>query len=428
MKAAFYTLGCKVNQYETQIMEQRLKAAGFDIVPPEQFADVYIVNSCTVTAESDRKTRQILRRLNAGNPQALTVLSGCFPQSSPERAKSIPEADIIAGTRERADILDLIREALASGERLFRVNPFGQGGEEEPMRAEGLDGHTRAFVKIEDGCESYCAYCIIPYARGPVRSKPADAIRDEVEGLATRGYKEAVLVGINLSSYGRDCGRTLEDAVTAACSTSIERIRFGSLEPNVITPGFIDCVRSLDKVCPHFHLALQSGCEQTLRRMNRRYTPQRFREAAAALRQAFPGCGITTDIIVGFPGETQEEFAQSLAFAHEIGFSQAHVFPYSKRAGTKAAAMPDQISKAEKSERCRIMIDTCRASQHAFWQAHIGKSMPVLFETGHDGVFEGFAPDYIPVKLRSGIDLAGQIAQTLITDYDSEGCIGVVLN
>jgi threonylcarbamoyladenosine tRNA methylthiotransferase MtaB len=426
MKAAFYTLGCKVNQYETQIMEQRLKEAGYEIVPPDGFADVYIINSCTVTAESDRKTRQILRRLKAGNPKALAVLSGCFPQSSVERAKTIPEADIIAGTRERADICRLIKEALETGERVVSVSPFDKKEEYEPVRAEGFYGHTRAFVKIEDGCESYCSYCVIPYARGPVRSKLTDAIRDEISGLASNGFKEAVLVGINLSSYGKDCGLTLEDALRAACDTGIERVRLGSLEPNIITPSFIDCVVSLKKVCPHFHLALQSGCDATLHRMNRRYTTGRFREAVLSLREAIPGCAITTDIIVGFPGETDEDFEKSLTFAREMSFSQAHVFPYSKRAGTKAAAMPEQVAKTEKARRSRLMIETCAESRRLFLQSHVGKTIPVLFETASDRVFDGFAPDYAPVKVKTDDDLKGKIKDTIITGCDSDACLGSV--
>lgn len=427
MKAAFYTLGCKVNQYETQIMEQRLAAAGYEIVPPDSRADVYIVNSCTVTAESDRKTRQILRRLKKENPSALAVLSGCFPQSSPERAKKIPEADIIAGTRERADILALIEKARATKERVVSVAPFKKGEEFKSFAAVGFYGHTRAFVKIEDGCESYCSYCIIPYARGPVRSKSPDAIREEVAGLAKSGYKEAVLVGINLSSYGHDSGLKLEDALQAACDTSIERVRLGSLEPNIITKEFISCVLSLKKVCPQFHLALQSGCDETLRRMNRHYTTQHYRSAVAALRENIPGCSITTDIITGFPGETPEEFSASLGFAREIGFAKAHVFPYSKRAGTPAAVMANQIPKAEKSRRCREMIETCAVSREQFLKNHIGKDYPVLFEKGEDGWFEGFTADYAPVRVKTGDSLHGKIAFTHIDGVSDDACTGKLI-
>jgi threonylcarbamoyladenosine tRNA methylthiotransferase MtaB len=426
MKAAFYTLGCKVNQYETQLMEQKLAGAGFEIVSPEEFADVYVVNSCTVTAESDRKTRQILRRLKAINPQAVAVLSGCFPQSSPDRARGIPEADVIAGTKERADITSLVTRALETGSRVMSVAPFDKNSAEDTALAEGFNGRTRAFVKIEDGCVSFCSYCIIPYARGPVRSKPVDAVRDEIAGLAGAGYKEAVLVGINLSSYGTDYGSNLIEALRAACDTGINRVRLGSLEPNIITPEFIECVLSLPNFCPQFHLSLQSGCDKTLSRMNRRYTQDKYRSAVLALRQAIPDCAITTDIIVGFPGETQDEFAQSLEFAKEMNFSQAHIFAYSKRSGTKAAEMPDQIPKAEKARRSRIMIETCDVSKEHFLQNHIGKTLPVLFETGENGGFEGFAPDYTKVIVKSGADLHGKIIDTLITECDSDVCFGTI--
>ena len=426
MKAAFYTLGCKVNQYETQIMEQRLKEAGYEIVPPDSFADVYIVNSCTVTAESDRKTRQILRRLKSHNPDAITVLSGCFPQSAVERASKMEEADIIAGTKERAEIVNLIDERIKTGKRIVSVSSYNRHEAFEPMRAESFYGRTRAFVKIEDGCESYCSYCIIPKARGPVRSKPPEDIKTELQGLSEKGYKEAVLVGIDLSSYGKDCGLSLVDALKAACSTDIQRIRLGSLEPNVITEEFVETVIALKKVCPHFHLSLQSGCAATLKRMNRRYTPERYREAVELLRERIPSCAITTDIIVGFPGETEEEFNESLRFAREIGFSQAHVFPYSKREGTRAAKMPGQISKAEKARRGHIMAEECRKSRAKFLESHVGKTYPVLFEAGENGGFEGFTPDYVPVKVNTEKDLHGKIVDTKITGWNADGCFGTV--
>lgn len=424
MKAAFYTLGCKVNQYETQLMEQKLIGAGFEIVSHEEFANVYVVNSCTVTAESDRKTRQIIRRLKSLNPTAVVVLSGCFPQASLERARKIPEVDVIAGTRDRASIADLIKKAIETGERVESVSSFDNKVDAEISRAESFYGRTRAFVKIEDGCRSFCSYCIIPYARGPVRSKPADAIKEEIAGLKKAGYKEVVLVGINLSSYGSDIGSSLADAIRAACGTGIERVRLGSLEPNIITPEFIDCVKSLSNFCPQFHLALQSGCEETLKRMNRRYTPDRFRKAVAALREALPECAITTDIIVGFPGETNEEFEKSLNFAKEIGFAKAHIFAYSKRAGTKAAVMPNQVAKAEKVRRSHLMIEACAKSTEEFLQSHVGKTFPVLFEAGEKGTFEGFTADYSKILVKSDIDLHGKIIDTLITGVSDEGCLG----
>lgn len=427
MKAAFYTLGCKVNQYETQLMEQKLIDDGYEIVPPEEYADVYIINSCTVTAESDRKTRQMLRRLKSVNPNAVTVLSGCFPQSSPEKARGIPEADVIAGTRERADIVNLVKKAMETGAKVMSVASFDEEVPMELSHLESFHGRTRAYVKVEDGCRNFCSYCIIPYARGPVRSKPAEAIREEISGLAKSGYREAVLVGINLSSYGSDCGLTLMDAVRAACESGIERVRLGSLEPNIITPEFIECVTSYKNFCPQFHLALQSGCGATLRRMNRRYTPEQYRNAVHELRHALPGCAVTTDIIVGFPGETQEEFNESLAFAKEMEFSQAHIFAYSKRSGTKAAVMPDQIPKAEKAARSHSMIEACAESKLKFLQSHVGGTYSVLFETGEDGNYEGFTPEYVKVTVHSDENLHGKILNTAITDCGAEECTGTIV-
>jgi len=425
MKAAFYTLGCKVNQYETQIMEQCLIAAGYEIVSSDQPADVYIVNSCTVTSESDRKTRSVLRRLKSLNPDAIAVLSGCFPQSFPERAAVFVDADIVTGVHGRGEIDLLIAQALKQGGRLVNIAAFGQDEHFEPMQAEGLDGHTRAFVKIEDGCRSFCSYCIIPYSRGPVRSKGLSELKSELSALAEQGYKEAVLVGINLSVYGSDLSLTLADAIDTANSTDkLRRIRLGSLEPNIITEDFIRRIKRCDKLCPHFHLSLQSGCEATLQRMNRQYTPAHFERAAGMLREAYPGCGVTTDIIVGFPGETAQEFEQSLEFVSSIGFSQGHVFAYSKRTGTKAAEMPCQVDKTEKSRRSRLMTEACAHSKQAFLNGLAGQTLPVLFEEGRDGSFTGFAPNYASVRVVSEINLRGKIMNVSITGADTLGCSG----
>lgn len=425
MKAAFYTLGCKVNQYETQIMEQRLIAAGYEIVSHDQPADVYIVNSCTVTGESDRKTRQILRRLKSQNPDSIAVLSGCFPQSFPDRAAAFTEANIVTGVLGRGQIDKLIEQLRSTDGRLVKIAGFEKDEHFEPMKAEEFDGHTRAFVKIEDGCRNYCSYCIIPYSRGPVRSKSPAEIRDELSGLAGRGYREAVLVGINLSAYGSDLGVTLADAIeTVNGIEGIARIRLGSLETNIVTADFIEQIIRCKKLCPHFHLSLQSGCETTLRRMNRRYTLERYRQAVDSLRAAYPGCGITTDIIVGFPGETPEEFEQSLVFVKEIGFSQVHVFPYSKRAGTKAAAMPGQVDKAEKARRAKRMTEACAGPRQAFLHSMIGQTHPILFEEGVDGIYSGFAPNYACVHIASPSDIRGKILDVTITGADNEHCSG----
>lgn len=442
MKAAFYTLGCKVNQYETQIMEQKLAGNGYEIVNHDEKADIYIVNSCTVTAESDRKTRQILRRFRKINPEAMVVLSGCFPQSFREQAESMTEADVITGTRERSQIDKIIGEALQTGCRIVRISDFEKNEKFEKMKAEGFIGHTRAFVKIEDGCSRYCSYCIIPSSRGPVRSKLPQDIREELIELSKSNYREIVLVGINLSSYGRDLdGINLADALNAAedaaetqqaamkdSSPSGIRIRLGSLEPDIITDEFIERIKQIKHLCPHFHLSMQSGCDATLKRMNRHYTTEEYAAAVEKLRKAFLDCAITTDVIVGFPGETDEEFTKSLNFVKNIGFAQAHVFAYSRRSGTRAAEMPDQIEKHVKEQRSRAMIAATRESLFEFLKVMIGKHQQVLFETAvNEKTYEGFTPNYATVRTESEIDLQGKMAEVLINGVEDDTCTGLFI-
>lgn len=425
MKAAFYTLGCKVNQYETQIMEQSLRDAGFEIVSPEDAADVLIVNSCTVTAESDRKTRQMLRRMKNKNPDAVAVLCGCYAQAFPEKAVAIREADIVTGVRGRSDIAGLVLESMRQRGRVTRVSDFERDEPFEPMRARGLEGHTRAFVKIEDGCRNFCTYCIIPFSRGPVRSKPSQDIERELIGLREQGYAEAVLVGINLSAYGSDCSGSLADALEAADRAGLSRIRLGSLSPLAVTDSFIGRAARCPSLCPHFHLSLQSGCTDTLARMGRKYTSDLFARAVDKLRAAFPDCGITADVIVGFPGETEAEFAQSMAFVRQIGFSQVHVFPYSRREGTRAAAMGGQIEKAVKEQRVHALSAICRESRLDFRRRFVGQTLPVLFERrAGNGLWEGLSPQYIPVFAQSEENLHGIIRNVHVAESGETGCIG----
>lgn len=427
MRAAFYTLGCKVNQYETQIMEQAFAAAGFTVVPPDEPADVVVVNSCTVTGESDRKTRQMLHRMKKQSPGALAVLCGCFVQAAPERAQAIAEADIVAGTRQRAALPALVREALAKKHRMAQIAPFAVREAFEPMRAQGALGHTRAFVKIEDGCRSNCAYCIIPQARGPVRSKLPEEITAELAALRARGYAEAVLVGINLSAYGAGQGLTLADAVEAAQGAGMPRIRLGSLSPLAVTDNFVARVLRCPSFCPQFHLSLQSGCAETLTRMNRRYTPAQYAAAAGALRARFPGCALTTDVIVGFPGETEAEFDASLRFVEQIGFLHVHVFPYSRRMGTPAADMPGQVEKTEKERRARRMATAAAQSERAVWHAHLGQTLPVLFEQrAPNGDWKGLAPNGLPVRARAAESPHGRVLPVTITDINENGCVGTL--
>lgn len=428
MRAAFYTLGCKVNQYETAVLQQQFAAAGFDIVGPDTDAEVYVVNSCTVTAEGDRKSRQMLRRFKRRNPAAVAVLTGCFPQAFPDIAERIPEADVITGSKNRAGLLAAVRSRLADGERVVDITPHKRDDAFESMHIDTA-ARTRAFVKIEDGCERRCAYCIIPTARGPVRSKTPDALRGELCRLAAAGFVEVVLVGINLSSYGRDLGLRLLDAVRVACDIDgIERVRLGSLEPELLTDADIAALARLPRLCPQFHLSLQSGCDTTLARMRRHYDTAEYRRIAGALRGAFPGCALTTDIMVGFPGETGEEFARSLAFAREMAFAKTHVFAFSVRPGTAAAELPGQLPQAEKTLRAKRMAEAARETRAAFLLSQVGISSTLLAEQPvAPGQWEGYTPNYTPVVVFSERDIAGRLLPITITGVEGERCTGVAL-
>ena len=429
MKVKFHTLGCKVNQYESQAMLEVLLAQGFQAAGQEEPADVVVVNSCTVTAQSDQKARQALRRMKRQNPGAVAVLAGCWPQAFPQEAEAFPEADVVLGTTNRGALGGHILDFLSHKQRIVHIAPHEKGEAFEPLRVQGLSGHTRAFLKIEDGCERYCSYCIIPYARGRVRSKPLASIRAEVEELARAGYREVVLTGINLPAYGQDLGLSLCDAIEAACGAEgLDRVRLGSLEPERLTPPVIARMRAQPKLCPQFHLSLQSGCDATLRRMNRHYTAAEYREIAANLREAFPGCALTTDVMVGFPGESPEEFASSLAFVEELGFAKAHVFAYSRRPGTVADRAPDQIPAPVKEERSARMLAAAAKNQLAFYQAQVGKREPVLLEeAAGPGLYQGYTANYTPVQVRCKKDLTGEILDVEITEARETGCAGQLL-
>lgn len=429
MRIAFYTLGCKVNQYETQILSQLFAADGYDVVAPDEIADVYVINSCTVTATGDKKTRQMLRHFKSQNPAAKVALTGCFPQAFPQAAEKLPEADIIMGARGRGELVKLVAHCLATGERIIKVQPHERGESFEKMSASGFAERTRAFVKIEDGCERYCSYCIIPTARGPVRSKPLDELADELNDLAQSGYQEVVLVGINLSCYGKDFGKRLIDAIALACNTKgIERVRLGSIEPELLTDQDIERMASFPQMCPQFHLSLQSGCDATLKRMNRHYDAAEYTRIVESLRRHFKNCAITTDIMVGFPGEDEEEFSHSLAFAEKIAFAKVHVFAYSQRPGTRAAVLPNQVTKAEKSSRSARMIALTDRTRADFLQHQVGRTASVLFESHvKDGVYEGYSENYTPVHVRSDEDLRGKLLQVKITGADADFCTGAVI-
>lgn len=428
MKAAFYTLGCKVNQYETQALGEALIKEGFIIVPDSEEADVYIVNSCTVTAESDKKTRQAVRRFKREHPDCVVVLTGCMPQAYPEAAKELIQADIVAGNRNNARLPKMIKEYLESKSRTVNVEEHEKDEIFDACSISSFDERTRAAIKIEDGCNRFCSYCIIPYARGRVRSKPLEEIRKEAQALADNGYEEIVLVGINLSSYGTDCSLSLYDAVKAVCDVEgVKRVRLGSLEPDHMTDEMIAGLKAQKKLCPQFHISLQSGCSATLKRMNRHYDADEYERICNALRSNFEDCTITTDVMVGFAGETEEEFAQSLEFVKKIGFEKVHVFPYSQREGTRAAKFPNQLDRKTKQERAKKMADTANTIRKDFLASQIGKTVEVLAETkADDGSCSGYTANYTPVTILSGAECS-RFYRVKITAADDDSCYGEII-
>lgn len=416
-KVAFCTLGCKVNQYETEAMITLFKNNGYDIASFDDVCDIYVINTCTVTGEGERKSRQMVRRAAGKNNDAIIVVCGCFSQVSPEVAASLPGVSIVMGTSDRCRIVEIVEEYINS-KSTPRVEDIMKKRDFEEMNISSYEDKTRAFVKIEDGCTEFCSYCIIPYARGPVRSRSTDSITKEVSLLADNGYTEIVLTGIHIGSYGRDLdGKSLIDAIKAADRVDkIKRIRLGSVEPRVLTEEFIKEISSMPKVCDHFHISLQSGCDRTLKAMNRKYTTDEYRKSVALLRKYYENPAITTDIIAGFPGETQEDFNISYEFMKEISFSEAHIFPYSPRKGTKAAQMPCQLEKKEKAKRAKKMIDLSLRLHEEYVSGFIGKTHEVLFERcTKDDIYEGHMSNYINVRATSGEDISHKYKNVKIT-------------
>lgn len=427
MNAYFHTLGCKVNQYETQAMRRLLEEKGyttaeFSVGQPDIGEAVLVINSCTVTGESDRKLRQLLRRLRREHPQATIVLTGCYPQAFPAEAATLPEPNVLLGNATRLDLAERVEEFLRTRQKVTAIGTHPKAY--EPLSICEFQGRTRAFVKIEDGCDRFCSYCIIPYARGRVRSKPIDELAAEAERLAAQGYAEIVLVGINLTAYGKDNGLSICDAVEAAARPAgIRRVRLGSIEPDHVDDAVIERLARCEKLCPQFHLALQSGCDATLKRMNRHYTTAEYRAICEKLRAVFPHCAITTDIMVGFPGETEEDFEQSLAFAREIAFSRMHCFPYSRRAGTVAAKAAGQLPQAEKLRRNKRMIAASEEMREAYESALVGKTVSVLTETVlPDGRCDGYTDTYVPVIVSGAAP--GELVDVRITAYENGTCVG----
>lgn len=426
MKVTAITLGCKVNQYESQAMLAQLASSGFSVCQTGETADVVLINSCTVTAASDHKVRQTLHRARKSHPDAVIVLTGCMPQAFPEAAQALEDADVVLGNSNRSALASDILRYLSTRQRVIDIVPHENGEKFESMQVGSFYERTRAFVKIQDGCNRFCSYCIIPYARGRIRSKPLDELKEELARLGQNGYREVVLTGINLSAYGQELGLHLCDAVEAACAVpEIKRVRLGSLEPEQLQDDVIARLAKQEKLCPQFHLSLQSGCDATLRRMNRHYDTAEYRRIVNTLRQVFPNAAITTDIMVGFAGETEEEFAASLAFAKEIAFAKVHVFAYSRRPGTVAYNMPGQVSNAEKEKRSHAMIEVTEATRKSFLEKQVGLIQPVLLEQqAEPGIWEGYTPNYTPVHLASEEDLAGKILSVRLTGCQGDFCMG----
>lgn len=427
MKVTFYTLGCKVNQYETEAMREAFAAAGHTPVPNSAPFDAAVINSCTVTAESDRKTRQILHKVRRENPEAIIILTGCMVQAFSEEAKALTDADIVCGNTDVKKTVEYAERFLKDGERIFEVSEHKKTESFNTPVLSSFAERTRAYMKIEDGCDRYCTYCIIPTARGSVRSKPLAEIAAEAETLSRAGFSEIVLVGINLTSYGKGENIDICDAVAAAARPDgIKRVRLGSLEPDHISDSVLERLKAQKKFCPQFHLSLQSGCDETLKRMNRHYDTAFYRDLVSRIRAVFKDASVTTDVMVGFAGETEEEFSKSLAFVKEIGFAKTHVFAYSRRRGTVAYGLPAQITRAEKAERSRRMIETALACEEEFLKGLVGKTEYVLFETAEKGFAEGYTPNYSRVRVKSDEPHTGEILPVKIVSAEKECCIGEI--
>jgi len=427
MKVAIYTLGCKVNQYETQAMEQELCRRGHQVVEFSGEADAYVVNSCSVTAVSDQKSRQMLHRIRRKHPQAVAAICGCYPQTHQADMEKL-DVDLISGTGDRLGFLDLLEEAVAEKRRIQAIDQAFERRVFEVLPAGGMAERTRAMLKVEDGCVNFCTYCIIPYARGPIRSLPLETAARQAAELAAEGYREIVVTGIEISSWGRDLknGQSLIDLLEAICAAAPGvRIRLGSLEPRTITEDFCRRAAALPQLCPQFHLSMQSGCDATLKRMNRKYDTARFAQSIDLLRQYFEHPAITTDMITGFPEETEEEFSASLEFIRACGFAQMHIFPYSIRPGTPAAKM-NQIHKSVKEERARRAAAVAAEMQREYLEQCVGKVYPVLFEQPKEGRFAGHAPNYMEV-LAKGEGLHNMVRNVRITGLEGERLLGEIL-
>ena len=427
MNIYFYTLGCKVNQYETQEMCELLEKNGHTIIYSVSGADVAVINSCTVTAESVRKTRQTIRKIKNNNPDIIMVLTGCASQAEPNIINDLPEVDIFMGNRSNTEIVTALNEYLNKNSKINHRIEHENGDTFIGTGITRFDGHTRAFLKIQDGCDRFCSYCLIPTARGRSRSKSLEDIDKELKNLNENGYKEIVFVGINLSDFGKGTEHSLPDALKLAEKyDGIKRVRLGSLEPDHITDTMISGLKSISKLCPQFHISVQSGCNSVLKAMNRHYTAEEYEELANKLRDIFPTCTITTDVLVGFPTESEDDFKTTVNFVKRIGFEKVHVFPFSVRKGTKAEKM-EQLTNSVKEQRARYLISETNKIREDFLQKQIGKTVSVLFESKHENYIEGYTENYTPVRLLGDCDLKGRIIDVVITDTGDDYTVGELI-
>ena len=428
MRVRFLSLGCRVNQYEAQALEGLFSQNGFTVVLDGE-ADVFVINSCTVTSAADRKSRQAVRRVRREHPCAVVVLTGCLPQAAPDAARALPEADIVTGSLDRAGLVGKVQSFLRDGERRVSIPAFSPGEAFEPLEIGRFDeSFQRAYLKVEDGCDRFCSYCAIPLARGPVRSRPPGEITAEVRRLVRAGYREIVLTGINLSRYGSGWGSSLAEAAAACEEVPGDfRIRLGSVEPDLLSPADWDALAAFPRLCPQFHLALQSGCDATLRRMNRHYTARQYLETVEGIRGRFSNPSVTTDLIAGFPGETEAEFEECCRTVEAAGLLRGHVFEYSPRAGTAAAALPDQVLPAVKKERAKALARLCRESGRAFAQTQVGRTARVLLEATGGGYTDNylyvqvFPPGQVPHGAGGWIDVR-------LDRVVEDGCHGIPIN
>jgi len=431
-RVAFYTLGCKTNQYDTEAMQEQFVNSGYQVVGFQDEADVYVVNTCTVTNLGDRKSRQMIRKAHRNNPNGVIAVVGCYAQQAAEEVLAIPGVKVAVGTKNRSRIVEYVEMATTTDSSVNAVEDIMKVREFEDTPIESFSGKTRAVLKIQEGCNQFCSYCIIPYARGPIRSRKPQSILEEVYRLAETGFLEIVLTGIHIASYGKDLKTTdllglLEDIHKVE---GIQRIRLGSIEPTLLTDDFVRKIKKLPKVCRHYHISLQSGCDATLKRMNRRYSTAQFREIVERLRREMPDTAITTDIMVGFPGETEEEFAETYSFVESIKFSKIHVFQYSPRIGTPAATFDNQVPAQIKEQRSSKLIALGNQLEREFMEQFAGRQVNVLFEEEHsnrEGFYIGYTDQYVRVTTQGDFNLEGKLLPVMVESVEEDNLIGRIM-